>query len=638
MDELVRRFHTQLSRREYEEMETIWLELVEAATPFAKMMELVEATVKHGPDGRTTGLLSVLAADLGERGLLAEQMQALRRQAELSPDDKLLARALAECLKRSHGDVAELEQFLHKSGLGYGQSLREALPRIDRYLAFAPGNPVFDAERGPGRVKRLDLLLDRVTVDFDIGAELTWDIAAAHRRLRVPRSDGFFNRLRRDRAGLLALAERQPGEVLAMYLRDVGTPVSVKALQDGVGAALGTGVWQSFWSRARREVIRHPHVVIRTSPARTYQWSDEATEQSAPEQKGGRVLRRKVGPEELEGRSVDKVVALYEGLKTYPERKHFVETLVEARPGDWDALLAALFRTGIDARVRELIEARLSAGRPEFWRTVFEGALTGYRQNPDAFIWLAGHGSREKVARSKGVLSRVLDLLESDLYRPYWVRLRNVLEADGYGLLKAAVDELGEEDAGRLMARLGRVRVLEGYRADEMVQLITAKFPALRQAEEENVIYTTATGLEKAKADLRQLSEVEMPRTAEEIARARAHGDLSENYEYKAAKEKQARLMGRMKSLRDEIARARVVLPADVDVSEVSFGCRVRLAEGDTGSEYVILGPWEADPDRNVISSQAPFARVLLGKKVGETFQASGRTLAVVVIESALAG
>jgi transcription elongation factor GreA len=638
MDELVRRFHTQLSRREYEELETTWLELVEAQTPPAKMMELAEATVAHGPDGRTTALLSVLAAGLGERGLLAEQLQALRRQAQLTPDDKALARALAECIKRIHGGVPEVEQFLHKSGLGYGQSLREALPKLDRYLALAPGNPVYDSERGPGRVKRLDLLLDRATVDFDDGAELTWDIAAAYRRLRIPHADGFFHRLKRDRAGLLALAAERAGDVLAMYLRDLGVPVGVKKLQEGISAALGPGNWESFWARARREAGRNPHIAVRTGQSRTYQWVEQALEAAEPEQKPARALRRKVGSEELVGESAERVVALFERLKTHPERKHLVETMVASRPDDWPELLAALFRTPVDARMRALIEARLAAERPELWRTLFEGALTAYRQNPDAFIWLAGHPNRDQVAGAKAILSRGLDLLESDLHRPYWTKLRNVLVADEYALLKAALDGYSEQEAGRVAARLGRIRLLEGYRADEMLQLIGEKFPALARDETENVIYTTAAGLEKAKSDLRQLSEVEMPRSAEEIARARAHGDLSENYEYKAAKEKQARLMGRMKSLRDEIARARVVAPADVDTSEVSFGCRVRIADGDAESEYVILGPWEADPDRGVISSLSPFALLLLGKRPGDSLQTGGRTLTVVAIESALAG
>ena len=98
--------------------------------------------------------------------------------------------------------MTDIEQLLHKSGVGYGQSLRESLPRLDRYLAFLPGTRVLDADRGPGRVKKLDLLLDKVTVDFDRGAEL---------ELRpVFEADDFGDRLTPE---LRAQEERQRAEI-----------------------------------------------------------------------------------------------------------------------------------------------------------------------------------------------------------------------------------------------------------------------------------------------------------------------------------------------------------------------------------------------------------------------------------------
>jgi transcription elongation factor GreA len=324
-------------------------------------------------------------------------------------------------------------------------------------------------------------------------------------------------------------------------------------------------------------------------------------------------------------------------LRTHPERKHFIATLAATRPDDAHELLAVLFRAGVDGRVRDLIERELSDSRPEFWRALFESSLTSYRQNPDAFIWLAEHEKRRAVATARGVLSRLLDLLETDLHRTHWVRLRNVLVSADYRLLREALGELDEAEAERVAARLRRARTLEGFRADEMIAILAEKFPGLRARDDEDVVYTTATGLDKAKAELRHMTEVEIPKTAEEIARARAHGDLSENYEYKAAKEKQARLMARMKVLRDEIARAQVVGASDVDTSEVSFGCRVLVADsGGQASAYTILGPWDADPDAGVISMQSPLALLLLGRKPGESLDTGGRRLTITGIESAL--
>lgn len=638
MDELVRSFHIHLSRRNYDEMESVWLELLESAVQFERLAELVEAAGKHGLDGRASLLWSVLASSLGEKGRYAEQLLALRRQAALMPDSAPLAAEISKCLQRLCKDVPDLEQLLHKSGVGYGQSLKDALPRLDRYLSLQSGKPVLDGDRGPGRVKKLDLLLDRVTVDFDIGAMLTWDISAAARRLRIPVADGYFARLVTDRAGLVKLAADSPGTVIGLYLRDVGKPASVKDLQDGLTRLVSQSGWEPFWNRARREIAKNAHILARTTPGRTYQWIDVPVEAPAePSVKGERALKRRVAAAELVGVGTDRVLDEFQKLQTFPERKHFVETLISARPGDADAALAALFRTGVDARVRALIERELSTRNPALWQTTYEGALTGYRQNPDAFIWLAEHSGRKVVSAAKGVLSRMLDLLESDLHKPHWIRLRKALVASDYSLLREVLVGTGEPEAVRLAARLKRVRLLEGYRADEMVALLAERFPVLRAADDEDTVYTTATGLDKAKQELKRITDVEIPKSAEEIARARAHGDLSENYEYKAAKEKQARLMARMKSLREDVARSRVVSAADVDTTEVSFGCRVRLTDSDgEESTYTIFGPWDADPDSGIISSGSPLALVLLGKKPGETLETGGRRLTVAAVELAL--
>jgi len=117
-----------------------------------------------------------------------------------------------------------------------------------------------------------------------------------------------------------------------------------------------------------------------------------------------------------------------------------------------------------------------------------------------------------------------------------------------------------------------------------------------------------------------------MPKVAEELAQARAHGDLSENYEYKAAKEKRARLMSRIGRLQTDVKRARPIIPAEIDTDKVSVGCRVLLKDGSgEKTDYALLGPWDSDPDHGIISYLAPLGQRMLGKCVDETFELDGR-------------
>jgi len=640
MEELIRKFRTQFWQKQYEEMETTWLEMVEADVPYEQLLELVNLTDRQVPRPTMALMLMLLADWLREQKRFAEELAVLRRQVASAADDSNLARTIAACVQHLYADVPDIEQLLHRSGLGYGQSLKESLPKLDRYLAFLPGTRVLDVDRGPGRVKKLDLLLDKVTVDFDRGAELVWDLGAAQRILRVCRPDGYYARLDRSRQELLDMAATRPGQVVALMLRDTGRAMSVRELQEALAQVVASESWDGYWSRARRELAKDPHVVTRTVPARTFQWQETASAvpEAAPA-KAAKRPRQEIESSKLSGMDRAAVLEAYSKLTAFPERRRFIEDLVEARPGDWHELCTAVFSSGMDGRARAVIEKLLVARDPQRWRLLLEETLTGYRQSPEAFLWLVGHFERLGVGEPKGIVTRTLDLLESAGYKPYWSKFRAALVDSGYRLVQVALAQMEEGEAARLLGRVGRARVLDGYVADEIAQLAATRFPGLRKGSDDSVVYTTAQGLEKARSELRQISEKEIPKVAEEIARARAHGDLSENYEYKAAKEKQGRLMVKAKRLREEIARAQVVDSADVDTSEVSVGSRVRLDNGAGNIvEYAILGPWDADPDQGVISYLSPFAQILIGRKVGDGIEMDGQPFRISAIEPGLPG
>src|SRR5205809_2224537 len=129
----------------------------------------------------------------------------------------------------------------------------------------------------------------------------------------------------------------------------------------------------------------------------------------------------------------------------------------------------------------------------------------------------------------------------------------------------------------------------------------------------------TRPGYEKLKEELERLKRVERHAITKAIAEARAHGDLSENAEYHAAREKQSFIEGRIAELEAKVGAAEVIDPP-TSGDRVTFGSAVRL-EDEKGKEhrYQIVGSDEADPPRGRISELAPLARTLIGKKVGDT-------------------
>ncbi len=130
----------------------------------------------------------------------------------------------------------------------------------------------------------------------------------------------------------------------------------------------------------------------------------------------------------------------------------------------------------------------------------------------------------------------------------------------------------------------------------------------------------TREGFEELKEELEHLKKVERPKVVEAIEEARAHGDLSENAEYDAAKEKQGFVEGRIEELEGLISHAEIIDPADLSGERVKFGATVTIFEIDTGDEktYQIVGDEEADIENNRISYTSPIAQALIGKEVAD--------------------
>ena len=132
----------------------------------------------------------------------------------------------------------------------------------------------------------------------------------------------------------------------------------------------------------------------------------------------------------------------------------------------------------------------------------------------------------------------------------------------------------------------------------------------------------TIEGAERLKAELHRLRTIERPAVIQAIAEARSHGDLSENADYDAAKERQGFIEGRIAEVESKLANAQVIDPASIDADgRVVFGATVDLEDGESGDKvtYRIVGDDEADIKHGKISVSSPIARALIGKSEGDT-------------------
>ncbi|MCC6523102.1 MAG: transcription elongation factor GreA [Polyangiaceae bacterium] len=130
----------------------------------------------------------------------------------------------------------------------------------------------------------------------------------------------------------------------------------------------------------------------------------------------------------------------------------------------------------------------------------------------------------------------------------------------------------------------------------------------------------TPAGQQRLRDELRRLKDVESPQVSRDIGTARDHGDLSENAEYHAAKERQGMIMARVKYIEDVLSRAEVIDPTKLSGDRVKFGATVSLLNSDTEEKtaYQIVGPEEGDLKAGRISVASPLAKSLLGRGVGD--------------------
>ena len=133
----------------------------------------------------------------------------------------------------------------------------------------------------------------------------------------------------------------------------------------------------------------------------------------------------------------------------------------------------------------------------------------------------------------------------------------------------------------------------------------------------------TPEGYQRLQEELKHLIRVERPRVVQDIAAARDHGDLSENAEYDAAKERQGFVEGRIAEINGKMARAQVIDVSTIDTDKVVFGATLTIYDDESESEstYRIVGEDEADIKRGLISVSSPVAKALIGHRVGDEVQ-----------------
>lgn len=330
------------------------------------------------------------------------------------------------------------------------------------------------------------------------------------------------------------------------------------------------------------------------------------------------------------------------------DRKRLLQDAIAAG-GEGSAERIAAILQGPDPAIADLIFDHVVKSRKDLAIAFLARLTAAPAERPDLFLWCArglldGSIPRElapgetpdtlmdKLLRVADQIGLQVKRKPDEAGKEFLRQVRSFLTARRCKLFAAYVRGATQDYARFLYAKILRNRGLTDPTKQALMDILESEHPSVREAPEvsrpegelsDEFIYTTRAGYHKREAELRQIIEVEIPANAEDLGRAARFGDISENAEYSAALEKQAFLMRRLKELRNDLDRTRIIEPSEVTADKVVLGTRVRVRNLTRGVDeaFTILGPWDVDLERGVISYLSPVGRGLLGATPGSTVE-----------------
>jgi len=221
-------------------------------------------------------------------------------------------------------------------------------------------------------------------------------------------------------------------------------------------------------------------------------------------------------------------------------------------------------------------------------------------------------------------------------YAPYRARAKALLDG-GRVAIRLLLERATGEQARRFCDRIARVSILEPQRVrlvEQAVAQVQGRQP--QEVDPSTLLVATQAAVEAKRVELKQLLEVEIPRTLKGINAAAAEGDLRENFEYHMLRDRQELLSARAAKIQRELAEVRVLQPGAADTSRVNIGTMVHFEESgaETVAPVTILGIWDADVERRIFANGTELAQRLLGRAVGDQIEIEARSVRIARIEA----
>lgn len=690
-----RSIQSDLSKGDFDSLEDEWLQkAAEDPTDLDTFVSTARALVGTDQEDRARFLLGMLDEELAGRELWQVRLKLLQRAGHLYLEEGELHPAILETLHRLYGDRPNYEVLVDATGLERAtRDIPKTWEKVEKFqglIVFDEGSVVHMANRGVGRVAEVNRELESFKVDFEDLKGLTVGFRAAAKLLEPLPEGHILRRKLEEPEALEKLAAEDPPELLRQLLVSHGEPMKAGEVRDALSGVVTKKSWTSFWNAARK----HPQVVAKGKGARqAYTWAESDSHaleavwrhfRRAEPRRQIELMRREGerSPElqERMARALEEIAEAVHGddpglafelwfaidrsgggapedVPWGPEAllaevspavlfgaiedrllRERAYSMYRERHDDWPEIYQEMLSREEDPRALTLLAEGLRHEEPKRWWRFVDDLLAQPHRAPAAFVWLAERAAEDEELRQRNpmrLLQQILQALGREEFKSYRAA-RLAPMADSGGTLPRLLPHLNEDQAPQAEQAIRKTAGLESYQRDQLIEALRLRFQGLDQGKEEP-LYATPESIEEKRKEFQQLITKELPANRKAIEEARALGDLRENFEYKAARQRHEYLSDRAAKMEGDLARAQPI-GTDIDTSRVGIGTRVHLtvslATGEGEKTVTILGPWESDPEKDVISYLSDLAQQLTGKKVGESVTVGGVTYTVEGVEA----
>ncbi len=550
---------------------------------------------------------------------------------------------------------------------------------------------------GFGRIKTVDMVFARFTIDFPNKAGHTMDLAFAAESLKAIPKNHILARKAADLEGLRQMAALHHLDLIKVVIGSFGGKATLDQIQQALVPDVIKDDWKKWWEQAKREMKKDGHFVVPLKKAEPVIYQSQETslqERLLADFRVAKGLKARVAVTAEIVKNADDltdkvalaneiIAALNVDLGTYlrtqtavalegsfaredlramagvapilgeisanliwaqdtkfnvlmealPAAKHrrALEAFKVIQPERWQEVVRLALNSVTARLCREFADLLVQEGHGAALKETLTRLISQHLASSELLLWLAKErGEASVVPLGPEVFRAMLTSMERDQFNEkHSNKLREFIISD-HDLIADLTATADIDVIKDLTRALQLSPVFDDMDKRSLLARLVKCHPAVQslvtgdQAKQDAVLHVSWDSLERRNAEYRELVDKKIPANSAEIGVARSYGDLSENHEFKAAKEMQGILKRRKAELEVMLSRARGTDFSNARTDVVSIGTIVHAADVATGKTeiFTVLGAWDFDAEKGIISYLTPVGQALLNRKVGDEVEA----------------